>query len=177
MSQWRTIVESILKEYVDKYGRYTNDPQDEYSGETEYENWLEEQDYLEGYAVFLGKDDKGNDLFAAADKSVPEDPEYRPSTDIYGGDPMLPDVFDYSWDNTAEEKEAKKKAEEFANEWKQIFPDAQTEVVKVYAKDDGYEFHRTKEEVYPFENWDYGQWLYDKNERASIENWENNQLR
>lgn len=172
MSKFRTLVEGVLKEY------WGHNPYDDDDGEDVYWDWLEEQDYREGYAVFLGKDDKGHDLFASADKSVPEDPEYTPSTDVYGGDPMLPDVFEYSWNNAAEEEEAKKKAEEFANEWKQIFPDAQTEIVKVYSKDeDGNEFHRTKEEVYPFEDWDYNQYKDDLMWTAAEQKWESDNER
>ena len=60
------------------------------------------------------------------------------------------------------EEEAKRKAAEFSNEWAQHFPDAKTEIVKVYSRnEEGWEFHRTKEEVYPWEDWDYGDYLDD----------------
>lgn len=171
MSHWRTIVESVFKEYYDKYGRYTNDPQDEYDGEEEYLQWLENQNYKEGYAVFLRKDEKGHDVFATADKSVPNDPEYTPSTEIYGYDLELPDVFEYTSDKN--EIDAKRKAEEFAQEWKQHFPQDNVEVVKVYSRnDDGYEFYRTKEEVYPFEDWDYSDYLADREATAAEMKWE-----
>ena len=173
MSKFREIVEGVMTEYYTKSGGYTNDPQDAYDGEDEYYQWLEDQDYREGYAVLLGKDENGKDLFATADKTVPNEPEYRPCTQILGGDPELPDVFEYSWGNTKEEEDAKKKAEEFANEWKQIFPDAKTEVVKVYSEDEeGYEFYRSKEEVHPYEDWDYGEYLDDLRWTAAEEKWE-----
>ena len=58
-------------------------------------------------------------------------------------------------------------------EWKQYHPEAETTIVKVYAKDeDGYEFHRTKEEVYPFENWDYGDYVEDQKFAAADAWWE-----
>lgn len=160
MSKFRTVVESILKEYYKKNGGYTDDPQDAYDGEDEYYQWLDGQDYREGYAVFLGQNEEGKDLFASADKSIPDDPDYKPTTDIYGYDLDLPDVFEYGRVDT--EEEAKTNAENFAREWKEHFPDSNPTVVKVYARDeDGYEFHRTKEEVYPWEDWDYGEYLDD----------------
>lgn len=162
MSKFRELVEGIMTEYYTKSGGYTNDPQDAYDGEDEYYDWLENQDYREGYAVFVGKDEKGRDLFATADKSIPDDPDYTQSTQILGEDPDLPDVFEYSWNDKQGEEEAKRKAAEFSNEWAQHFPDAKTEIVKVYSRnEEGWEFHRTKEEVYPWEDWDYGDYLDD----------------
>lgn len=166
MSKFRKIVENVLKEY------WGHNPYDDDNGEDEYWDWLEEQEYREGYAVFLGKDSEGRDLFASADKSIPNDPKYTPTTDIYGGDPDLPDVFEYGHVGT-EEEEAKAKAESFAQEWKQHFPDASVSVVKVYCRDeDGYEFHRTKEEVYPFEDWDYNEYKDDSMWTAAETKWE-----
>lgn len=179
MSEFKKLVETVLKnngyslkEYYTKSGNYTNDPQDAYDGEDEYYDWLDNQDYKEGYAVFVKKDEKGKDLFACADKTVPNDLEYTLTTDIYGDDPKYtPDVFEYGKVDT--EEEAKQNAENFAKEWKQYHPEAETTIVKVYAKDeDGYEFHRTKEEVYPFENWDYGDYIEDQKFAAADAWWE-----
>lgn len=177
MSEFKKLVETILKnngydlkEYYTKSGKYTNDPQDAYDGEDEYYEWLDDQDYREGYAVFVKKDINGKDLFACADKTTPEDPMYNLTTDIDGNDPIhMPDVFEYGRVDT--EEEAKQNAENFAQEWKQHFPETEVSIVKVYARDeDGYEFHRTKEEVYPFENWDYGDYL-EGQEYAAADAW------
>lgn len=178
MSEFRKLIEVILKnngydlkEYYTKSGKWTNDPQDDYDAEDEYYDWLDNQDYKEGYAVFLGKNNEGKDLFASADKSIPGDPEYIPTTDIYGGDIDLPDVFEYG--RTETEDEAKANAEQFAQEWKQHFPDANISIVKVYARDeDGYEFHQTKEEVYPYEDWNYGDYIEDQKLAAADAWWD-----
>lgn len=162
MSHFRTLVEGIMNEY------WGHNPYDDDDGEDKYLDWLEEQDYRTGYAVYLGKDNEGEDVFATADKSIPEEPDYTPSTQIESQD-----VFEYKWNNPQEESEARRKAEEFANEWKEHFPDNSVELVRVYSKDeDGYLFHRTKQEVYPFENWDYDEYLDDKRATASEFNWE-----
>ena len=147
MLKFKKLAESILKEY------WGHNPYDDEPDWDKYDEWLDMQDYNYGYAVFLGKNEEKEDVFALADKSGSGDPEYYRETYLmYSDDPTQLDVFIYSPDNKEEENKAKQQAENFANEWKQFFPNDTPEVVEVYARDeDGYPFYREKSDVYDLE--------------------------